>query len=311
MSTHYLRTVNVQTSARLHMGFYDLQAPGHYGSVGLAIDSPGIMLNLSPGDMIHPVAEVQAILEQVCDHLQITTPVQVSMQGGIPRHSGLGSGTQLAMAIGAALNDLFGLELQVQEIARLIGRGRRSGIGIAAFEQGGLLVDAGKAYTEEAPVLVRRLDFPDAWRIVLVMDSVHVGVHGAAEKRAFQTLKPANGCLRDIVLAHMLPALERRDLLAFGAYMADLQAYNGDYFAPVQGGRYASKDVESVLCWIESQGVACVGQSSWGPTGFAIVEEESFAKAICSQAQAVFEGMSHISFRICRGRNYGASVQIE
>ncbi len=311
MSSHYLRMVNVQTSARLHMGFYDLQSPGHYGSVGLAIDSPDMMLNLSPGNMIHPVAEVQAVLEQVCHHLRTTMPVQVSVQGGIPRHSGLGSGTQLALAIGAGLSSLFDLGLPVQEIARLVGRGRRSGIGIAAFEQGGFLVDAGKAHAEEAPALVQRLDFPDGWRIVLVMDSAHVGVHGAVEKRAFQTLKPANGSLRDMVLAHMLPALERRDLLAFGAYMADLQAYNGDYFAPVQGGRYASKDVESVLCWMESQGVACVGQSSWGPTGFAIMEEESFAKTICSQAQTVFEGMSHISYRICHGRNYGASVQVE
>lgn len=300
--------VSVQTSARLHMGFYDLQASGHYGSVGLAIDHPGMVLDLSYGDMIHPVAEVQAILERICHRLQIAVPVQVSVQGEIPRHSGLGSGTQLAMGIGAGLSCLFGLGLQAQDIAHLAGRGRRSGIGVAAFAQGGFLLDAGKETPDDAPALARRLDFPDDWRIVLVMDSAHVGVHGAAERKAFQTLKPADGCLHDMVFAHMLPALERRDLLAFGAYMADLQAYNGDYFAPVQGGRYASKDVESVLCWMQSQGVACVGQSSWGPTGFAIVEE-SFAKELCGRAQMAFEGMPHISFRICRGRNYGASVQ--
>lgn len=159
------------------------------------------------------------------------------------------------------------------------------------------------------PALEARLDFPDGWRVVLVMDGAHVGVHGAAEKQAFRTLAPANGSLRDMVFTHMLPALERRDLLAFGAYMADLQAYNGDYFAPVQGGRYASKDVEAVMRWMGAQGVACVGQSSWGPTGFAIVEDESFAQQLCGRARKAFEGMPNISFCICRGRNHGALIQ--
>jgi beta-ribofuranosylaminobenzene 5'-phosphate synthase len=109
---------------------------------------------------------------------------------------------------------------------------------------------------------------------------------------------------------HMLPALQRADLLAFGAYMQDLQAYNGDYFAPIQGGRYASQDVANVLAWLQANGAACVGQSSWGPTGFAILENQQQAESLQTQAQLAFAGRPNISFQIVRGKNTGASIQL-
>jgi predicted sugar kinase len=99
-------------------------------------------------------------------------------------------------------------------------------------------------------------------------------------------------------------------LLAFGANMADLQAYNGDYFSPIQGGRYASYDVGEVLAWLQANGAACVGQSSWGPTGFAIIENQQQAETLQAQAQLAFEGKSNISFQCCRGKNTGASTQL-
>lgn len=308
MSSGDWQTVRVHASARLHMGFYDLQSSGRFGGVGLALDSPLMVLELAREEVSAGVAEEQAALEQICQILRIESPVHMRVLQTIPRHAGLGSGTQLAMAIAMGLSRLFGLGLQAKEVARLLGRGRRSGIGIAAFAEGGFLADDGKDTAEEAPGLAGRLDFPEDWRIILVMDSAHIGVHGSAEKQAFQTLKPASGNLRDMVFAHMLPALERRDLLAFGAYMADLQAYNGDYFAPVQGGRYASRDVESVLRWMGLQGVACVGQSSWGPTGFAIVESQLAADKLLSQAQLAFASKSNIRFKICCSKNYGAKI---
>jgi predicted sugar kinase len=146
--------------------------------------------------------------------------------------------------------------------------------------------------------------------VLLIADSAYTGVHGEEELQAFQTLKPAYGSLRDMVFNHMMPALQRADLLAFGAYMAELQAYNGEYFAPVQGGHYASKDVEIVLNWLKQNGVACVGQSSWGPTGFAIVESAQQAETLQSQAQLAFAGKPNISFQICRGKNTGALIKL-
>ena len=114
--------------------------------------------------------------------------------------------------------------------------------------------------------------------------------------------------LKKMMFEHMLPALQRSDLLAFGAYMQDLQAYNGDYFAPAQGGRYASHDVAEVLAWLQANGASCVGQSSWGPTGFAILANQQQAENLQTQAQLAFADTPNISFTIVRGKNSGASI---
>ena len=188
-------------------------------------------------------------------------------------------------------------------------RGKRSGIGIAAFQQGGFLVDAGKL-SDAMPEIAMRHAFPDDWRVILVQDNVHIGVHGALESQAFKSLNPAQGSMCAMVFEHMLPAMQRSDLLAFGAYMQELQAYNGAYFAPIQGGHYASQDVENVLSWLRQNGVACVGQSSWGPTGFAIVETAKQAEALQNHAQLEFKHKSNISFQIVRGKNTGASISV-
>ena len=69
-----------------------------------------------------------------------------------------------------------------------------------------------------------------------------------------------------------LPALANCDIAAFGSAIKELQARLGDYFAPIQGGsRFSSPDVAAVLDLLESEGALGIGQSSWGPTGFAFV----------------------------------------
>src|SRR6185437_6994640 len=78
----------------------------------------------------------------------------------IPPHAGLGSGTQLALAIAAAFRRLEGLPLDPREDARLLNRGARSGVGVALFERGGLAVDAGRGAKTEVPPVVAQMSFP-------------------------------------------------------------------------------------------------------------------------------------------------------
>ena len=310
-----VKKVTVSTSARLHMGFFDLTGIGtrRFGSVGLAIDAPCTQIEMvkSKATLISPNRSQNAIKNflNLAESLNVKNSFSLHVQQFIPEHAGLGSGTQMALAIGAGFNALFKLGFNANSIALAAKRGARSGIGIAAFEQGGFLVDSGKS-DEALPEIAFRQDFPANWRVLLVQDSAHVGVHGMAESQAFQDLKPMQKSLRDMVFSHMLPALQREDLLAFGAYMADLQAYNGDYFAPIQGGRYASKDVASVLQWFQTNGAACVGQSSWGPTGFAILENQQQADMLQASASKAFVEKPNISFLCCRGKNTGATIQL-
>jgi beta-ribofuranosylaminobenzene 5'-phosphate synthase len=305
------RKVTVSTSARLHMGFFNLNSK--FGGLGASIDAPCTQVEITQSEKLSIDAisneSVAKIVENLIKSLKITQKFSLKIHQAIPEHAGLGSGTQMAVAIGAGLNALFNLNLSVTQIALAAKRGKRSGIGIGAFAQGGFLVDSGKV-NDALPDILLRESFPENWRVLLVLDSGHIGVHGAVELQAFQRLKLAQASLHEMVLEHMLPALQRADLLAFGTYMADLQAYNGDYFSPIQGGRYASYDVEEVLIWLQTNGAACVGQSSWGPTGFAIMESEQQAETLQAQAQLAFAGKSNISFQCCRGKNTGASIQL-
>ena len=306
-----MNNVTVTTSARLHVGFFDLKgsASRTFGSLGLSIDAPCTQIAVTKSDKTIIDANcdesVVKIVENIVKLFKIKQQFSLDILQSIPQHAGLGSGTQMALAIGAGLNALFDLNLTVSQIGKLTNRGSRSGIGIAAFEQGGVLVDGGKT-SNELPRIALRQVFPDNWRVLLIADSADTGVHGEVELQAFQSLKPAQHSLRTMVFDHMMPALQRLDLLAFGACMADLQAYNGDYFAPIQGGRYASNDVANVLFWLQENGVACVGQSSWGPTGFAIVESEESANILLKQLQQQFLGVNNLSFQVVRGKNSGA-----
>jgi beta-ribofuranosylaminobenzene 5'-phosphate synthase len=106
-------------------------------------------------------------------------------------------------------------------------------------------------------------------------------------------------------LMQALPALAEHDLLAFGAAIRELQEKTGDYFAPVQGGRYASPHVAEALKYLAMQGAVCYGQSSWGPTGFAIFSNELEANTYLAKLRSRFADASNLQWLLCKGLNRG------
>ena len=319
--------VTVTTSARLHMGFFDLHGGlgRKFGSIGLSLASPNIELTAAPNEKILVTSEVNvppniierasAITQQFMKKVNIHGGLRLNIQQHISEHSGLGSGTQLALAIGQAINRLHNLHLSTVQISALTGRGGRSGIGIAAFDFGGLLIDGGRAFDApetNVPPLLARYDFPEDWCILLIFDSDCPGVHGKEEVDAFKTLPifPENlaAHLCRHVLMQAMPAMMERDLNAFGKSIQELQSHVGDYFAPAQGGRYASQRVAAVLQYIEQAGVACFGQSSWGPTGFAVFESLEEAESCLRQLKSTFSDIK-LDWKICSARNQGASIK--
>lgn len=323
--------VQVNCSSRLHMGFFDLNGGlgRKFGSIGLTLDSPCTHLAVTTANEL-TVSGAEAVPENVlakarelAQKLMVSLslqPVSIDIHAYIPEHAGLGSGTQMALAIGTALSKLFRLNLSVQQIALLTHRGRRSGIGIAAFEQGGLLVDGGRSLEGAArnvPPLLARYVFPEEWRILLIFDHHQPGVHGQQELAAFDALPifpetlAAHLCRQ--VLMRAMPAILEKDLKAFGQAIQELQQHVGDYFAPAQGGRYASKKVSDVLNYLQQNGVACLGQSSWGPTGFAIFETEQAAQQQLQRLKHQFSAAhlaGQLSWQICKASNHGAQVLV-
>jgi len=309
-------SVTVRVPARLHLGFLDLNGGfgRRFGSIGLPLCGPETVLNLSRASEMRidgPDSErAGRYLATLTRHLGLNGPYRLTVEDAIPPHAGLGSGTQMALAVSAALRTLHGLPLEPQADATLLDRGARSGIGIASFRQGGVIVDGGKLAADEPPPVVAQLPFPDEWRAILILDHRQSGIHGSAEIEAFRDLPVFPAELAAEICRHVLmgamPALVEHDLGRFGAAVTAIQRMVGTHFAPVQGGVFTSKPVEELAMRLAEAGALGIGQSSWGPTGFAFAPSQAAASGMVETVRA--DAPAGIEIRIASGRNHGANI---
>ena len=308
--------------ARLHLGFLDPSGTlgRRFGSLGMMIDGLATQVQVAHAeadrvdaatDAGHEVDRLRRLVRQLKAATGRDEPVAVHVKEALPPHVGLGSGTQLALALGRAFSELHGLGLTTPAIASLLDRGARSGIGIAGFDHGGVLVDGGPRAGANAPPVLARFDFPADWRVILVLDRARSGLHGDSEKEGiarlptFERARAANLC--HLVLMQILPALAEADFGPFAAGLSELQANVGEYFAPAQGGIYTSPAVAQLMRWLAERGPAGIGQSSWGPTAFAILPSETRAQEVLRQARAS-AAIGELAATIVTGRNHGARV---
>ena len=313
-ASHPPNAVRVRAPARLHFGFLDLHGGlgRRFGSIGLAIDTPALQLKASAAPRASAkgtdAERIRAYLLAAAAHLDVSDAAAIEVEEAIPPHAGFGSGTQLALAVAAALARLNRRAFSAAEFADVLDRGNRSGVGLAAFTEGGLIVDGGRDDSGAPPPVVSRVPWPEAWRVVLILDEGTTGVHGGRESDAFRDLPPFDEVeaaeICRITLMQVLPAAVTVDPAAFGSGITAIQKRIGDHFAPQQGGRYASPAVAEMLEAVAARGVPGYGQSSWGPTGFAIAASEREANDLV----AALERPGRLRFVIARGRNEGASV---
>jgi beta-ribofuranosylaminobenzene 5'-phosphate synthase len=230
----------------------------------------------------------------------------------VPAHAGLGSGTQIALAVAAGVRRFHGLPLDVRGDAIRLGRGARSGVGIGLFDHGGLVVDGGRGPLTTAAPIVSRMQFPDHWRILVVLDPHRQGMHGADERDVFNKLAPFSDAeaahLCRLVLMKALPALAECDIAGFGSAIKEMQMLLGDYFAAIQGGsRFSSPDVAAALGALEDEGAYGIGQSSWGPTGFAFAASAEEANRLLESIRRHPRGRD-LDIRVVSALNRGAQI---
>lgn len=310
--------VSVSAPARLHLGFVDLNGSlgRRYGSIGLAVDEPKTELHLARAETTSAngpeQVRVLSVLERCRTALGLTGHYRIEVRSAIPAHAGLGSGTQLALAIGLALMRLEGLSLTPQQIGDLAGRGVRSAIGMAAFEGGGFIVDGGRGAIDQPPPVLVQMPFPEDWRVLLVFDPGAQGAHGDRETRAFAQLPPFPEALADrlcrLVLMQLLPGLKEADIAAFGTALTQIQAIVGSHFAAAQGGSpWTSPAVGELLKRAAQDGATGIGQTSWGPTGFGFVPSQDVADrlyhSLVEDAKA-----KGLEIAIVKGRSSGATI---
>jgi beta-ribofuranosylaminobenzene 5'-phosphate synthase len=310
--------VTVRVPARLHLGFLDLNGGlgRRFGSIGLAISGRRTSITIGAAAQMRVTGpeheRVRGHIETMRRVLDLRGEYDATIDEVVPAHVGLGSGTQLALAVAAGLRRLHGLPLDVRHDAIRLGRGARSGIGIGLFEQGGLVVDGGRGSAQTPAPIVSRLPFPEQWRILVVLDPHRQGVHGPDERELFGKLAPCSDAeaahLCRLVLMQALPALADCDIAAFGSAIKELQGWLGDYFAPIQGGsRFSSPDVAAALDLLESEGALGIGQSSWGPTGFAFVPSAEVADRLLARTRGD-PRFRDLDIRACTGLNRGAEI---
>jgi beta-ribofuranosylaminobenzene 5'-phosphate synthase len=299
----------VWTPSRLHFGLLslggdqdawpdrrgELVLPARrFGGVGLMVERPGVQIVAAPADAWsaegalaeRALASAQRFAasvrrERPDAHLP---PGRIVVEQAPAEHIGLGVGTQLGLAVARALAKMWNLSFDAADLARHVGRGLRSALGVHGFAQGGFLVESGKrSGAEGLALLAIRVAFPPEWRVVLATPRDSLGLHGSGEHDAFTRLAilpvgaAATDALCRLVLLGMAPALREGDLAAFGESLFDFNARVGEAFAAVQGGVYAGPRIAECVEFLRGNGVRGVGQSSWGPTVFAVVADEDRA----------------------------------
>lgn len=282
-------TVQVCAPCRLHFGMFSF---GHadrpqFGGVGAMVAPPNVKVTISASDFFavdgHHAARVKEFAELAAKLWGLPSLPACRIEVRSPAdHTGLGVGTQLGLAVAAGLRRFLGLpEMSIESLASSVGRGKRSAVGTFGFQQGGLIVDAGKGSSEEIGKLARRVALPAAWRFVLVLPKQTQGLAGEHEAEAFAQLPPVPvDVTRELLLLaneQMLPAVVERDCTAFGEAVYRFGRLAGECFSAAQGGPFASPQIADWVESIRKFGIAGVGQSSWGPTVFAVVANEAEA----------------------------------
>ncbi|AGN00957.1 GHMP kinase putative ATP-binding protein [Salinarchaeum sp. Harcht-Bsk1] len=338
----------VSAGARLHVGFCNLSLAHErlYGGIGVALDEPRVSVTAEPADAINAesadtgdpddlAAEYAALATELLD----VPGAHVTVEDRLPRHVGLGSGTQLALTIYAAIARAYDEPVDVREAAPDLGRGGRSGVGVAAFQRGGFVVDGGHPtarFTTErpprgewtVPPIVARHELPEDWRFVLAMPAVagedgqtaecqgtepNRGRHGEDEDAAMRTVvEQATPAVADQVSAvltrKLLPAAAQGDRAAFGDAVAEIERLNGSWYADAQGGVFrppAGAIVESMQA---SDAIDAAGQSSWGPTVYGLSSAEHAAAARDAAAAALDAAGCDGTVRVVSPTNEGATV---
>jgi beta-RFAP synthase len=317
------RRVSVKTNCRLHFGLTSL---GHdtdrlqFGGAGVMVGAPGVHLEITTSDRFHaegPLAErVAQFAKSIVDHLQLPAMPELNIRViAAPReHTGLGVGTQLGLAVAAGVAEAMGFPWRDPvRLSQLTRRGRRSAIGTYGFLLGGFLVDAGHRADEPLGQLFGRAEFPENWRFVLLTPTNQAGCAGLEEDRVIAKLPAvAHGItlqLESLLATQLIPAVQNADFATFSAALYDYGCLAGKCFAPVQGGIFSSPAAARVIAGLREQGIAGVGQSSWGPTVFALLPSEAAAKQLCTTIR------NHHEFNDCElviapPANQGATIEV-
>ena len=314
--------IRIHTASRLHFGLFSpaVTSGRRFGGMGLMVNAPGIDITMSTADtwtLLGPLAErawkTTERLRKLAPFVNCP-PLQIVVHHAPLEHQGLGTGTQIDLALARGLAEFCpGAPKDVLALAALASRGLRSAIGTHGFAQGGLLLDAGKRPETDIPApLLMRFPFPEEWRVLLVRPWHLQGPAGRIEREKFLNL-PADSraqteTLCRLALLEIVPALLEKDFRTFAQGVHAFNALAGEMFRAVQLGTYGHASTARLIALLQSWGCLGAGQSSWGPTVFAFAESAGEAEQWRERLRSLPEA-SEYEVIVTTGANHGARVE--
>ena len=312
--------VYVKTPARLHLGLIDLNGDlGRiFGGLGVGIDHPNVIVEAEKSGILSIEGKETQLVSEMVNRFftayNLPPKVHITVKEAIPAHIGLGSGTQLSLAVSVALARLLNVQASIQQLTVVMNRARRTGVGTAIFEKGGFVVDGGKSTSLNAPFppLIYRQPFPSEWQFVVAIPNLIEGLSNSQENHAFDRLSkmPAEdvGKICRLTMIKLLPALAEVDIKNFGEALTRIQEIIGGYFAQVQGGKFTRADVADCIEFMKESGAYGVGQSSWGPALYGVIKKEEAKQALKKVKAYLNKGVGGQAF-IVKANNKGATIK--
>jgi len=286
--------ISITTPCRLHLSLIDLNGSlGRIdGSIGISLEKPNVVVEIKKGSFSVKAGirseELSQLASRISRKFNLRNDFILNVRSQIPLHSGLGSTTQLYLAAAKAILKLNGIEMNASELAVLTGRGGTSGIGVAAFDKGGFIVDCGHSYgkgkdkikfmpssfskAKTAPVACR-LDFPN-WDVILCTPKFK-GLHGVDELNYFKQHFPAEEKeaekISRIILMKLIPSILEKNLDEFDRAVTLLNKARSFRFP---------KETQKIINEASRQGGMGTSMTSFGPTVFTFTDNKKTKERI-------------------------------
>lgn len=294
----------IRSPSRLHMTLIDLS--GAYeridGGMGLTLQDPNFILLGETTEKKTQIEFSQSIMDickkeciekiqdatfKIKKYFNIDEDFYFKVKNAYTPHSGLGSGTQIALSTAKIITKIMGIEADAYKLAQIVGRGGTSGIGVSSFENGGLIIDGGHSLEEKStfspsssssanpPVLLANYEFPKDWKILIVLLNSDVCVNGNKEVNIFQKYCPIpkqEVCeLSHTIFMNIIPFLIEHNIQAFGRGIDLIQNLG---FKNIEVSLQSVK-IKNLMNKLREIGAYGVGMSSFGPAVYSIYDKNN------------------------------------
>ncbi|KXA91165.1 GHMP kinase [candidate division MSBL1 archaeon SCGC-AAA259A05] len=297
-----MEKVTVRAPAHLHVGNFDLSGDlGRlFGTVGFAIERPSLEIEVRKANRISSEDGVAEKFARRFSEKYDVGGAEIKVEEAMPKYVGLGYHTTLALSIGKALSELYGLSLSIKEVALAVRRGLITALGLYACKVGGFLVEGGfklGRMEEIVPPLLFRRKVPETWYfVVAVPESSRKEIAEFRRRKEEKILRNLEVMSREmsaelsrLVLLKMMPSILEEDIDDFGGALTSFNSKLGKVWSKYQGGSYCNEVVEHGIEFLKGRAY-CACQSSWGPTFYGIVDGKSRAVILSKELESFLEG---------------------